>query len=123
MGVGWLRERWSARIVATASGALITALAVWDIMDRRSFSNWGGPVWLAWLAAAYAVYRHRVKDVYVLAGGVLSVIVVVTSLLGKNLGRMDAGGFLFVGLVIIGMSAAGGWWLRNVIKEHDEEAA
>ena len=120
-GLDWLRERWSVRIVATASGALATWLAMMDIFDWRASSHWGLPGWLAWMAAAYATYRHWQKDVYVLAGGVLSAIVVVASVLGKNMGHSDAGGFLFIGMVIIGMSAAGGWWLKNVVNE--EEAA
>jgi uncharacterized membrane protein len=67
-GLEWLRERWSVRIVAT-SGTLITWLAVMDIFDWGSSSHWGLPLWLAWMAAAYAAYRHWLKDVYVLAGG------------------------------------------------------
>ncbi len=122
-GVAWLRERWSVRIVATASGVLITWLALTDIFEWRNSSRWGAPLWLAWMAAAYAAYRHRVKDVYVLAGGVLSLVVVVTSVLAQSMYMRDAGSFLFIGLVIIGLSAAGGWWLRKVVKEIDEEAA
>lgn len=122
-GIPWLRERWSVRIVATAGGVLITWLAMLDIFDWRQSSHWGLPLWLGWMVAAYAAYRHWLKDVYVLAGGVLSAIVIVASFLGKNMSRGDAGGFLFVGLVIIGLSAAGGWWLRSVINEHDREAA
>jgi hypothetical protein len=59
----------------------------------------------------------------VLAGGVLSLIVVITSFFVKTMRMRDAGAFLFIGLVIIGLSAAGGWWLKNVVKEHDREAA
>jgi hypothetical protein len=95
-----------------------------DILEWRSSSHWGLPLWLAWMAAAYGAYRHWLKDVYVLAGGVLSGIVVITTLLGKNLGSHgDGGAFLFIGLVIIGLSAAGGWWLKRLINEHDREAA
>lgn len=118
-GIEWLRERWSARIVATASGAAITALALFDVVDWRSNSGWGAPVWLGWLAAAYAVYRRRIKDVYVLAGGVLSVVVVITTLLARHIRLHDAGSFLFIGLVVIGLSAAGGWWLKNVANEEE----
>jgi uncharacterized membrane protein len=118
-GVAWLRERWSARILATASGALVTALAVYDLLEWRSASHWGLPAWLAWLGAVYAAYRHRAKDVYVLAGGVLAVVVVATTFLVKHMHMSDAGAFLFIGLVIIGLSAAGGWWLRTVANEEE----
>jgi len=119
-GFEWLRARWAVRVVATASGACVTALALFAILDRRA--PWLEVLaWLAWLGAAYAVYRRRIKDVYVLAGGVLSVIVVVAALLAKTM--LDrgpgAGALLFIGLVVIGMSAAGGFWLKNVAGEKE----
>lgn len=116
-GVAWLRERWSVRILATASGALIAALAMHDILDWRNASGWGLPLWLAWMAAAYCAYRVWLKDVYVLAGGVLAAIVVTATLLAKHLPMKDAGAFLFIGMALIGMSAAGGFWLRRVATE------
>jgi uncharacterized membrane protein len=118
-GLTWLRERWSVRIVATASGGLITALGLQDIFDWPNSSHWGLPLWLAWIVAAYFAYRRCIKDVYVLAGGVLSVIVVITALVAKGTGGEDAGVFLFIGLLIIGLSAAGGYWLKQVATEED----
>jgi hypothetical protein len=56
-------------------------------------------------------------DLYVLAGAVLSVLVVVTAFLGNTMRFIDAGVFLFLGLVVIGLSGAGGWWLRTVAGE------
>jgi uncharacterized membrane protein len=73
---------------------------------------------VAWLCAAYFYYRHRERDLFVLAGGVLSVIVLVTCWMGKALlDRAEAAGFLLIGLVVIAMSAAGAWWLRQVAAE------
>lgn len=118
-GVEWLRERWSVRILATASGTLITGLAFQDIVDWRGSSHWGVPLWCAWIVAAYAAYRHWLKDVYVLAGGVLSVIVMTTTFLAKQMAMREAGAFLFLGLLVIGMSAAGGYWLKQVATEED----
>ena len=118
-GVAWLRERWSVRILATASGALITGLAFQDIVDWRGSSHWGAPLWCAWIAVAYIAYRHWVKDVYVLAGGVLSAIVITTTLILKQLKMADSGALLFIGMLVIGMSAAGGYWLKQVATEED----
>jgi len=119
-GLDWLHERWAARVIATAGGACITALAMMAILDTRD--AWReGLVWLAWLGAAYAVYRRRLKDVYVLAGGVLSAIVVVASFLSRHLldRHFEAGGLLLIGLVVIGMSAGGGYWLKQVAGERE----
>jgi cell division protein FtsW (lipid II flippase) len=71
------------------------------------------------MAAAYIAYRHWVKDVYVLAGGVLSAIVITTTLIVKQLKMADAGTLLFIGMLVIGMSAAGGFWLKQVATEED----
>jgi len=117
-GIAWLRERWAVRLLAAASGGCITALAVIDIFDRDGV-GWSGAVWLAWIAGAYALYRHALKDLFVLAGGVLSAVVVVAALLGKLMlsSRAEAGAFLLIGLVVIGMSAAGGIWLKHVAND------
>jgi uncharacterized membrane protein len=118
-GIEWLRERWSVRILATASGGLVTALGVWDILDWRTSSHWGAPAWCVWIAAAYLMYRHWLKDVFVLAGGVLSVVVMVTVLMAKGISRGSADAFLLIGMAVIGMSAAGGYWLKQVATEED----
>ena len=116
-GVDWLRERWSARIIATASGGFITALGLYDILEWRESSHWGVPLWLAWIAAAYYIYRHWMRDLYVLAAGVLSVIAMATTSLAKQMPRSDAGTFLLLGLLVIAISAAGGYWLKRVAAE------
>ena len=122
-GIGWLGGRWGPRLVATAGGAVISALAMMQILDVNNSSDvsgWAVPAWLAWLAAVWAVYRRPVKDVYVLAGGVLSVVVVVTAFSIRHLlSYDDAGGYLMAGLIVIALSAAGGWWLRNLAAEED----
>lgn len=118
-GIPWLRERWSVRFLATASGGLITALGFQDIVDWHNSSHWGAPLWLVWIAAAYFAYRHWVKDVYVLAGGMLSVIVMTATFVAKQMTMREAGSFLFLGLLVIGMSAMGGYWLKQVATEED----
>ena len=114
--VAWLRERWASRLLATAAGTVATMLAVYAVLEEAKI--WGLCVWLVWLALAYLVYRHRLRDLFVLAGGVLSVIVVIITFFGKHLINWDeAGGFLVTGLIVIGLSAAGGWWLRRIAAE------
>lgn len=119
-GVAWLRERWSLRILGFASGGMATALAVFHIVDWGRGITWGVPAWFLWIAAAYAAYRHRTRDLFMLAGGVLSVTVVTATFLAKHMKFNDAGSLLFIGLVVIGISAAGGWWLKQVANEEDQ---
>ena len=120
-GLGWLNARWAIRLVAIASGVMITTLAVWDVVDRK-LADGGVVAWLAWCGVAYAVYRRRRKDLFVLAGGALSVIVVFTAAMGRWMlqGRWESGAFLLIGMTVIGMSAVAGWWLRQVAIEEGE---
>lgn len=118
-GIDWLNRRWGPRLLATASGGFATTLAMMQILDAHDASVWSVPAWLAWLAAAIAVYRRTVKDVFVLAGGVLSVIVVVATFFAKHLSHNDSSGFLMVGLIVIALSASGGWWLKNLAAEDE----
>ncbi len=113
-GVGWLRDTWPPRLAAIASGAMATGLAWWSIFE-------GGPGfvgWLAWAGAAYLWYRHVRRDLFVLAGGLLSLIVTVAAFLARfMLGSGGSGGFLFIGLAVIGMSAGGAIWLNRLARE------
>jgi len=123
--IAWLDERWAPRLLAFASGGLISAL-----MLHAIFWAWGSRsaeraslaplvAYVAWILAAYAVYRRRIPDLFVLAGGCLSVIVVVTSFLAKQLLERrtdDAASFLLISVSVIAMAAVSGWWLRDVAR-------
>jgi uncharacterized membrane protein len=118
LGVAWLRERWSPRVLAVASGGSISALAVWSIMRPEEGGIGAMLAYLAWIGAAWGVYRYWLRDLFVLAGGALSVIVVITVYLSKHLLRFDGGAsYLLIGLLIIGLSAVSGLWLKSVAAE------
>lgn len=115
----WLRERWAPRILGLASGSLITTLALFAIFSHREkYALDAVIVYPLWLGAIYAFYRRFFLDLFLLAGGVLSVIIIVASLLGKAMEHdRSGGGSLFIGLVVIGLSTLGGMWLKNLVKE------
>lgn len=120
-GVSWLAERWAPRIVATAGLGFMTLLAAWGIVEPKQSGFTEFIVYSAWLGCAYAIYRHQIRDLYMLALGVLSIIVFITVFLSHNLMRhSDPGTFLFIGMAVLGLSAAGGWWLRSVATEVPE---
>lgn len=115
---GWLAVRWAPRVIATASGAIITFLVVAAIMDSRHGLGWWWLPYVAWIGAVYWAYRLRIRDLFVLAGMVLSIIVAVAFALGRPvLEDGGAGGFLVIGLVLIACAAAGSYWLRSVASD------
>ncbi len=117
--IRWLGERWAPRLLAVASGGFITVLAFEAIFDWTGASGTALPVYVAWLAAVYFVYRFRIHDLLVLAGGCLSLIVVGTALLSKSLlhGRDEAASYLLIALAVIAMGSASGWWLKQTARE------
>jgi uncharacterized membrane protein len=122
-GVGFLQERWSARVLALASGALITALVLQAVFadfhtSRKIVEMFSVLIYPVWGGIVYWAYRYYIRDLFVLAGAVLSVVVVFNSILVRVfLHESYAGSFLLVGMSIIGTSAWGGIWLKNVDKE------
>jgi uncharacterized membrane protein len=115
----WARVQWARRCVAFASGAAAAVLAVFGAVDDHvNFANL--LAWSAWTAAAYYWYRYRRPDLFVLAGGVLGAVVVLTAWLSRAM-LFDAGdegaAFLLIGLLVISLSAAGSYWLRAVARE------
>jgi uncharacterized membrane protein len=120
-GYPWMQDRWPARLIAAASGSAVTVLALWAIFESSDVGPPAFVAYVAWLAGAYFYYRHQTRDLFVLAGGVLSVIVVVASFLGNEMLRHgDAGAFLLIGIVVIALSAAGAWWLKGVAAEEEQ---
>lgn len=122
-GVQYLRERWAVRILATVSGVMLNYLVLEAIFDSGNnavtFGNASAfSAYFVWMGLAYALYRQVIKDLFVLAGGVLSLVIVLNAMIAKNLlPHNEASGFLLTGVLIIASSAAGGLWLKKMAKE------
>lgn len=119
-GIAWLRPRLGARLLITASGSSVTMLVMMQISNGSHVSIWVVPAWLLWLVLVWAVYRRAIRDLFALAGGVLSVIVVVASLPGRLMRFDIAGVLLLTGLIVIALTAAGGWWLKSLAAEDEK---
>ena len=119
-GLSWLRDSWPPRLVAIAGGIMATALGITAITDGHEnpgLTALDALAYVVWLATIYVWYRRVRPDLFMLAGGLLSLIVTVTVFLSDKMLGSDAGGFLFIGLVVIGMSAGGAIWLKSVVRE------
>jgi uncharacterized membrane protein len=117
--VAWLDERWAPRLLAVASGTAITMLMLHAIFAWREASPFALIAYPVWLACVYVAYRLLMRDLLVLAGGCLSIIIVVTAFLARNLieGRGGSGAYLFIALVVIAMAGGFGWWLKETARE------
>jgi uncharacterized membrane protein len=117
--LAWLDERWAPRLLAIASGTTVTVLMLHAIFAWREASGLALPIYLAWLVCTYIAYRIALRDLMVLAGTCLSLIVVVTSFLAKHLVERsgEAGAFLFIALIVIAMAGTAAWWLKQLVQE------
>lgn len=123
------RSAWAARVLAVLSGVLVTILAFdaifIDFLHHHAAQPANrvaaGVAYLAWLAAVQWVFRRKIPDLFVLAGAVLSIVIVFNAWVAKNiLHHSDAGGFLLVGLLLIASSALGGMFLKKIAKEFSD---
>ncbi|MDY7092119.1 MAG: DUF2157 domain-containing protein [Acidobacteriota bacterium] len=116
-----LQDRWPQRLIAVAGGAMITFLGSGGLFERKSWAEtllepapW---IWLVWCLGFFYVYRRKLLDPFMLAGGVLSVIVIISTVLIRlwmDEFSEEPGPLFILALMIIGMAAAGAWWLRRL---------
>ncbi|KAA0011970.1 DUF2157 domain-containing protein [Billgrantia pellis] len=114
----WLSVGWATRLLAVGSGVPITLLAMVPLIEERLSFTPALLAFAAWLAALYAVYRHWRPDLFMLAEGCLSLIAVITLSLARHLlWHTEAGGFLLLAVVVLGLGAAGVFWLKRLQRE------
>ena len=109
------RPEWALRIVAIAAGFAMTSLALeWVLSPARTSAL----VLLAYagaLAATYWVYRYWRFDLMLLAGGCMSVIMVLQCLLFKAIADTgEAAGMLLLAMSLLGMGTGAALWLKQV---------
>lgn len=114
----WLSERWAIRLLAVGSGVPMTGLVLHAIFDRGDINIFPGLVWAIWLAALYFIYRKIRPDLFMLAGGCLSGIVVLVTFLSKHLLKGEpVTAFLLLAMLVIGLGTGAAVWLRHVHRE------
>ena len=115
---GW-PGRWAICLLALGSGVPMTLLMMQVIFDDQGFA----PivvVYPMWLATLYGVYRQWRLELFMLAGGCVSVIAVVTWLLARYVlweGQWNEGGLLLLAGVVFAMGAAAVMWLKRLNAE------
>ncbi len=114
----WLSERWAIRLLAVASGVSITWLVMHAIFIHEGDKALSGLVWLTWLGALYVFYGRLRPDMFMLAGGCLSGIVVAVAFLSKHLLKeFSSGSFLLLAFLVIAMGTGAAVWLKQVHRE------
>jgi uncharacterized membrane protein len=122
--VAELRTRWLARycmLLVLAAGTMAALLYLLD--GGREESSIGCLLYFITLAGGAAYYQVCRRDLFPLAFGSLSLIIVVAAWLSKHLLRHDVfGNFLLIALVVIGASVGATLWLRELNRKWEASA-
>ena len=124
----WLAERWAIRLLAMGAGTSITSLVIIRVMETqyRAFDLFSILLWvdlfsvLIWtvcLLGLYVAYRRIWPDLFMLAGGCLSVIVVVVVFCVTRMPLSAGGLFLILAVLVSALGAGATIWLRDVYRE------
>ena len=115
--LGLSSGRWIPRVLALGSGLPLTLLAVGAVIDDHARSAVDIGLWVLAVPALFWVYRRVLLDVFMLAGALLSLLVVIVSVLVRHLlgHGNDIVILLFIAIVVIGFSAVSGWWLTRLV--------
>ena len=110
---------WSTYVVGLLSTFFMTYLAIVTVFDSGNI--WATLiaiiVWLGWCGFMFWQFYQRRIDLLMLTYLSFSIITVVMFWVGKwLLDGFDAGGFLILALLLIGMSSSAVMWLRKIAR-------
>lgn len=117
---------WSTYVVGLLSTFFMTYLAIVTVFDSGNI--WATLiaiiVWLGWCGFMFWQFYQRRLDLLMLTYLSFSIITVVMFWVGKwLLDGFDAGGFLILALLLIGMSSSAVMWLRKVARIKNVDTA
>ncbi len=116
----WSTERWALRLVAIGSVLPITWLVLDSIFDNSAGAAISLLIWTVLIVAGYLVYRKKIADLFMLAIGCLSVIVVIVAFLSEYIIKDEAFaglGALLLSVIVICLGTGAAIWLKNVHRE------
>lgn len=113
----WLNQQWVGRLLAIATIYNASGLALIAIFS--SGASWLGAIaWLLLMAAAYVIYRQRQPNLFILALCCLSTIVVVVAWFANLINHIDdAGMYILLFFLTIGLTTGAAVWLKKLMKE------
>lgn len=117
--LGW-KARWPVRLVILGSGMSITLIMLIAISDAYFAFEPVVIIYPVWLATLYGVYRYWQPDLFMLSGGCVSLISVVTLLLARLLlweGDWQAGGLLLLAIAVLALGAGAVVWLKRLYEQ------
>ncbi|MGP9766926.1 DUF2157 domain-containing protein [Halomonas sp. AOP13-D3-9] len=112
--------QWAVRLLALGSGVPITLLMMTLIVDVGLSWSPVLAIYPIWLAVLYGVYRYWRPDLFMIAGGCISLLTVATLLLARLLlweGDWQEGSLMLIAIAVLAMGAGAVVWLKRLHQE------
>ncbi|WP_186299116.1 GDYXXLXY domain-containing protein [Halomonas sp. C22] len=115
---GW-PAGWALRVLALGSGVPVTLLMMHWLSGALTHAYLPVAVYGTWLALLYGVYRYLRLELFMLAGGCLSVMVLVLWLMARYWLSSDgyAIGLLMMAIAVTAMGMSSVAWLKRMAGE------
>lgn len=118
----WMQKTWLMRMLATLAGVSITGLAIEAVYKLDVINLLALVLWLISLVSMYYCYRIKKVDLFMLAGGCLSIIAVFIVWMEKQLGSFDnILNYIILAFFVLGLGIASAIWLKKVQREIKHE--
>jgi uncharacterized membrane protein len=119
----WLAGRREVRLLALASGVSVTWLTLDAIFSTDQTATLMVVCYPLWLAVGYWIYRHMIADLFMLAGGCLTLIITSTAFIANlflHHGNSESFFLLTVWVLVVSVLAMN--WLKKIAQEDRHEA-
>lgn len=116
---GWPRQL-APRLLGVGSGVSMTLLAVTLIADVGLVWSPVLMIYPLWLATLYGVYRYWRPELFMIAGGCVSLITVTTMLLARLMlweDEWQEGSLLLITIAVLAMGAGAVVWLKRLHRD------
>ncbi len=130
-GITWLQttNRWAERTLFSSTLFFIGWAAWLCVITKSRYSHISSVmyslsllIYAAVIAGTYFIYRHFKPDLYPLSLGILSIIIIDTSVIVKWINwREPIGIFFFLSIFVIAQATAGVFWLLKLDPAPKEE--
>jgi len=114
--IDWMQGRWMPRIMLCAILIILviaTQIAIWGD-DADPFYVLAPFLYLGFMGGILWFYQVRVHDLFVLAAGLLSAIIVLSALIIKLIGWEEPLLFFVYGLLVVVQAGGVVFWLRHI---------
>lgn len=118
--IDWLSGRWFPRMMFIGIISILSFSVFEYIFSYRNASNsdifnlFAPFLFTVFVSSAIYIYSGKIKDLFLVAVVLLSLIIVITAFLGKLMLKGEEASFILLAVLVICEGAGAGFWLKGI---------